>query len=46
MYNTVLIPVDLSHIEKSSKMIERARYQADTNKSQLTMLKVIPEIPT
>jgi len=46
MYKTVLIPVDLSHIEKSSKMIERARYLADTDKSQLTLLNVIPEIPS
>ncbi len=45
MYKTVLVPVDLSHIEKSSKMIERAKYLADTNKSQLTLLNVIPEIP-
>lgn len=45
MYKTVLVPVDLSHIEKGSKMIERAKYLADTNKSELTLLNVIPEIP-
>lgn len=45
MYKTVLVPVDLSHIEKGSKMIERAKYLADTNKSQLTLLNVIPDIP-
>ncbi len=45
MYKTVLVPVDLSHIEKGSKMIERAKYLADTSKSQLTLLNVIPEIP-
>ena len=45
MYKKVLVPVDLSHIEKGSKMIERAKYLADTNKSQLTLLNVIPEIP-
>jgi len=45
MYKTVLVPVDLSHIEKGSKMIERAKYLADTNNSQLTLLNVIPEIP-
>ena len=38
MYKTVLVPVDLSHIEKGSEMIERAKYLADTNKSQLTLL--------
>jgi len=46
MYKTVLVPVDLSHIEKGSKMIERAKYLADTNNSQLTLLNVIPEIPS
>ncbi|NNJ74028.1 MAG: universal stress protein [Anderseniella sp.] len=46
MYKTVLVPVDLSHIEKGSKMIERAKYLADTNKSRLTLLNVIPEIPS
>jgi len=45
MYKTVLVPVDFSHIEKGSKMIERAKYLADTNNSQLTLLNVIPEIP-
>ena len=45
MYKTVLVPVDLSHIEKGSKMIERAKYLADTNNSQLTLLNVLPEIP-
>ena len=45
MYKTVLVPVDLSHIEKGSKMIERAKYLADTSRSQLTLLNVIPEIP-
>ena len=45
MYKTVLVPVDLSHIKKGSKMIERAKYLADTSKSQLTLLNVIPEIP-
>ncbi len=45
MYKTVLVPVDFSHIEKGSKMIERAKYLADTNKCQLTLLNVIPEIP-
>lgn len=46
MYKTVLVPVDLSHIEKGSKMIERGKYLADTNKSQLTLLNVVPEIPS
>ena len=45
MYNKVLVPVDLSHIEKGSEMIERAKYLADTSKSKLTLLNVIPEIP-
>ena len=45
MYKTVLVPVDLSHIEKGSEMIERAKYLADTNKSKLILLNVIPEIP-
>ena len=45
MYKTVLVPVDLSHVEKGSRMIERAKYLADTNKSQLTLLNVVPEIP-
>ncbi len=45
MYKNVLVPVDLSHIEKGSEMIERAKYLADTNKSQLTLLNVVPEIP-
>ncbi len=46
MYKKVLVPVDLAHIEKGSEMIERAKYLADTNKSQLTLLNVVPEIPT
>ncbi len=46
MYKTILVPIDFSHIEKGSKMIERAKYLADTNKSQLTLLNVIPEIPS
>ncbi len=45
MYKKVLVPVDFSHIEKGSKMVERAKYLADTSKSQLTLLNVIPEIP-
>ena len=34
MFKTILVPVDLWHIEKGSDMIERAKYLADTGNSQ------------
>ncbi len=46
MFKTILVPVDLWHIEKGSDMIERAKYFADTDNSKLTLLNVIPEIPS
>ncbi len=46
MFKSILIPVDLWHIEKGSDMIERAKYLADTGNARLTLLNVVPEVPS
>ena len=46
MFKTILVPVDLWHIEKGSDMIERAKYLADTGNARLTLLNVVPEVPS
>ncbi|MGI9405596.1 MAG: universal stress protein [Hyphomicrobiaceae bacterium] len=46
MFKTILVPVDLAHADKSHDMIEKAKQLADQNDSQLTLLNVIPEMPS
>jgi universal stress protein F len=45
MYKTILVPVDMSHLEKGKSMIDVARKQGDKD-SQIILLHVIEEIPT
>jgi universal stress protein F len=45
MYKTILVPVDMSHLERGKSMIDVARKQGDKD-SQIILLHVIEEIPT
>ena len=45
MYNTILIPVDMAHLEKAKDMIDAAKTQ--TNKgAKLILLNVIDAVPS
>jgi nucleotide-binding universal stress UspA family protein len=44
MYKTILVPVDMSHIEKGKLMIDVARTQGDEN-TRIILLHVIEDIP-
>lgn len=46
MFNEILVPVDLAHIEISSAMIDKAKKIAEQNNARLVLLNVIPDIPT
>lgn len=44
MYNKILIPIDMSHIERASQMIAAAKTQANEN-AKFILLNVIDEVP-
>ncbi len=44
MYKTILVPVDMSHIEKGKSMIDVARNQGDKD-TRIILLHVIEDIP-
>jgi len=45
MFKNILVPIDLTHAEKSSALLDRAKEVADQHSGKLTLLNVIPEIP-
>lgn len=44
MYKTILVPVDMSHLERGKSMIEVARKQGDAD-TRIILLHVIEDIP-
>jgi universal stress protein F len=44
MYKTILVPVDMSHLEKGKSMIDVARKQGDKD-TRIILLHVIEDIP-
>ena len=44
MYKTILVPVDMSHIEAGKSMIDVARKQGDKD-TRIILLHVIEDIP-
>lgn len=44
MYKTILVPIDMSHIEMGESMIEVAREQGDKD-AKIILLHVIEDIP-
>ncbi len=44
MYNTIMIPIDIAHVEKAKIMIEAAKIQASKD-AKIIMLTVIDAIP-
>ncbi len=45
MYKTILVPVDLSHLEQGSKTLEIAR-QIGSGQTRIVALHVAPDIPS
>ncbi len=45
MFKNILVPVDLSHIEKSGALIDEAKRIAGQEGGALTLLNVVPDIP-
>ncbi len=45
MYNTILIPIDMAHIEKAKVMIDAAKSQAKEG-AHLILLNVIDAVPS
>ena len=45
MYNTILIPIDMAHIEKAKVMIDAAKSQAKEG-AHLVLLNVIDAVPS
>ena len=46
MFSKILVPVDLGHIEKSGKMLEQAKALSANGQVEVSLLNVIPELPT
>lgn len=44
MYNKILIPIDMSHVERASEMITAAKTQANEG-AKFVLLNVIDEVP-
>ena len=44
MYKTILVPIDIAHIEKSDSMVDIARSQAGED-TQIVLLNVVEEVP-
>ncbi|MGI9463822.1 MAG: universal stress protein [Aestuariivirgaceae bacterium] len=45
MYSKILAPVDLAYPDTAKKMVAVAKALADTGKSTITVLNVIPDLP-
>ena len=45
MYNTILIPIDMAHVEKAKSMIDAAKTQANEG-AKIILLNVIDQVPT
>lgn len=45
MYNTILIPIDMAHVEKAKSMIDAAKTQANDG-AHLIFLNVIDAVPS
>jgi nucleotide-binding universal stress UspA family protein len=46
MYQNILAPVDLSHPETARRVVQTARLLADEQGSKITVLHVLPNLPT
>jgi len=44
MYKTILVPIDMAHIEKGKSMIDTAKAQGNKD-TQIILLNVVEEIP-
>lgn len=44
MYKTILVPVDMAHVEEGKAILEMARQHGDEN-TRIVLLNVIEEIP-
>jgi len=45
MYNTILVPIDMSHVEKAKSMIDAAKTQANEG-AKIILLNVVEAVPT
>ena len=45
MYSKILVPVDLAHPESARHTAKVAKSLAETGKSELVLLNVVPELP-
>lgn len=45
MYKTILVPIDMAHVEEGKSIIEMARQHADED-SRIVLLNVVQEIPS
>ncbi len=45
MYKTILVPIDIAHMEEGKAILEMARQHADEN-GRIVLLNVVQEIPS
>ena len=43
MFRKILVPIDLSHVQKDSTLVELAHEFANKHECELTLLNVVPE---